>query len=357
MDPLSFAKFPFLRDAVEYVKDQGVTLEDLLTHQAYQLARARGKARVIDALEHGVIQLRPMATEGDRLEEILSYPVARIFVSGVNERFLTKRYALAEAVTMYERLEREELDVVEEVAYQLDVAASRHDESLRMHFSDYLRYTSRLRSKDWKLVNTEVKGGYVSLPQLRFARVLQQALQDKLESELPLPVDEAILQPLQSDIRELKERTAIMREQYKAEDFGAVSVDNFPPCMKHFIGMAQAGENLPHSARFALVSFLHHIGLSSDEILNLFAVSPDFDASKTRYQIDHITGESSGVEYTPPECTTMKSYGNCVEPDSLCNNPKAKVKHPLTYYRIKNRPMKAPKGGPSSRSSAPSGQR
>ena len=179
---------------------------------------------------------------------------------------------------------------------------------------------------------------------MRVAWVLQQALQDKLESELPLPVDETILQPLQSDIRELKERTAIMREQYKAEDFGAVSVDNFPPCMKHFIGMAQAGENLPHSARFALVSFLHHIGLSSDEILNLFAVSPDFDASKTRYQIDHITGESSGVEYTPPECTTMKSYGNCVEPDSLCNNPKTKVKHPLTYYRIKNRPMKAPKG-------------
>jgi len=355
VDPLSYAKFPFLRDAAEHVKDQGVTLEDLLVHQAYRGARARGKARVIDSLEHGIIQLRPMATAEDQLEEVLSYPMARMYVSGVNDRFLTKRYALAEGVTMYERLEREDLDVVEEVAYQLDVRASRDEESLRMHFSDYLRYTSQMRSKEWKLVNTEVKHGYVTLSQIKFARVLQQALQDRLTEELPLPVDETILRALAEDVGDLKGRTAIMRERYKAEDFGKVSIENFPPCMKHFIGMAQAGENMPHSARFALTSFMHHIGLSAEEILALFSASPDFDASKTKYQVDHITGETSGTEYTPPECATMKSYGICFEPDDLCENPKAKVKHPLSYYRLKNRPMR-PRGAPSSRSSGPSGR-
>lgn len=358
VDPLSYAKYPFLRDAAEHVKDLGVTLDELLVHQAYRRARARGKARVLDALEHGIIQLRPMATEEDRLEEILSYPMARMYVSGVGDKFLTKRYALAEGVAMYERLEREDLDVVEEVAYQLGVTASREDHTLRMHFTDYLRFTSRMRSKEWKLVNTEVRRGHVSLPQVKFARVLQQALQDRLESELPLPVNEDILRALGEDIRELRDRAAVMRDQYKAEDFGKVSVDNFPPCMKHFIGMAQAGENMPHSARFALTAFLHHIGLSSEEILALFATSPDFDVSKTKYQVDHITGETSGTEYTPPECTTMKSYGICFEPDSLCNHPKEYVKHPLTYYRIKNRPMRgAPKGGPSSRSSGPAAPR
>jgi hypothetical protein len=38
-----------------------------------------------------------MGSEGERLEEILSYPVARMFVSGVGDRFLYKRYALARA--------------------------------------------------------------------------------------------------------------------------------------------------------------------------------------------------------------------------------------------------------------------
>jgi len=358
VDSLSYAKYPFLRDAAEHVKDHGIALDELLTHRAFQGARARGKARVIDALMHGIIQIRPMANEEDCLEEILSYPMARMYVSGVDDRFLTRRYALAEGVAMRERLEREDLDMVEEVAYQLDVAASQEGNLLRIHFTDYLRYTSRMRSKEWKLVNTEVKRGYVFLSQAKFARVLQQALQDRLESELPLPLNDDILNALGDDVRELKDSATVMRNQYKAEDFGTVSVENFPPCMKHFIGMAQAGENMPHSARFSLTAFLHHIGLSAEEILALFATSPDFDVSKTKYQVDHITGEISGTEYTPPECTTMKSYGICFEPDSLCNHPNGYVKHPLSYYRIKNRPLRrTSKGAPSPKSSKPAAPR
>lgn len=350
MEGLHLAKYPFLKDAAEHVKDQGVTLDDLLEHQAFRQARARGKARVIDALEDGIVRLRPMGTAEEQLEEVLSYPMARMFVSSVGDKFLTRRYALAEGVAMCERLEKERSDIVEEVAYQLGVPVTTDvDESdeltVRMHFSDYLRFTSRMRSKEWKLVNTEVKDGHVTLNQVKFARVMQQALQDRIEAELPLPVTDSIVRALGDDLRELKDRTAIKRDQFKAEDFGKVSVENFPPCMKHLIGMAQAGENIPHSGRFALTAFLHHVGLSSDEILALYATSPDFDQSKTKYQVDHITGETSGTEYTPPECSTMKSYGICYEPDSLCNHPKEYVKHPLSYYRIKNLPPR--KGNPS----------
>jgi DNA primase large subunit len=359
VDSLHLAKYPFLKDSAEYVKDHGVTLEDLLAHQVYAQARARGKARVIDALDYSEVHLRPMDSEVARLEEILSYPVARMFVSCVGDKFLTRRYALAEAVAMYERLKNEEMEVVEEVAFQLDVGVQTEGDVIQMHFSDYLRFTSRMRSKEWKLVNTEVKKGMVGLGQVKFARVLQQALQDRIESELPLPVNDYISKALGTDLQELKAMTAVRRDQYKAEDLGKVSVDNFPPCMKHLIGMAQAGENMPHSGRFSLTAFLHHVGLSPDDILALFATSPDFDQSKTKYQVDHITGETSGTEYTPPECATMKSYGICFEPDSLCNHPKEYVKHPLTYYRIKNLPPKRARKGPrpnpspSSRSSEP----
>jgi DNA primase large subunit len=283
--------------------------------------------------------------------------MARMYVSCVGDKFLTKRYALAEGVAMYERLEKEEQEIVEEVAFQLGVGLNTDHDVLRMHFTDYLKFTSRMRSKEWKLVNTEVKEGYVALNQVKFARVLQQALQDRIEAELPLPVNDAIAKALGTDLRELKDRTAIKRDQFKAEDLGKVSVENFPPCMKHLIGMAQAGENMPHSGRFSLTAFLHHVGLTPEDILALFATSPDFDQSKTKYQVDHITGETSGTEYTPPECATMKSYGICFEPDDLCVNPRAFVKHPLTYYRIKNVPRKAkgrgPNPSPASRSAPP----
>jgi len=67
--------------------------------------------------------------------------------------------------------------------------------------------------------------------------------------------------------------------------------------------------------------------MSVDEILNLFNISPDFDAEKTRYQIEHIAGATGNV-YKPPACDTMRTYGNCIGKDRLCE----KINHPLGYY-------------------------
>jgi len=82
-----------------------------------------------------------------------------------------------------------------------------------------------------------------------------------------------------------------------------------------------AGINLPHSARFTLTSFLLKIGLSVEDIIKIYRSSPDFDESKTRYQVEHIASR----EYTPPSCSTIRTYGNCT---GSCPNPG----HPLTIY-------------------------
>lgn len=295
----------------------------------------RGRERVINALERGETGERPAATEVQQIQEMLSYPVARMLVSCVADGFLIRRYALAEGVTMNRRLQGEKPEIVLEIANQLGVKAVSVDGSLRIHFTDYLKFTSRIRSKEWKLVNTELHEGYVLLHTSRFCRVLQQALQDRLEKELPLPVTDDILDAFSEQAAEIKGMVETLRERYKAEDFGRVSIVRFPPCMKRLVAIAQSGENMPHTARFALTSFLHFVGLSQEEILNLFSSSPDFDPAKTRYQIEHITGEISGTEYSPPECSTMRSYGICVSPDDLCTS--GRVSHPLNYYRLKGR--------------------
>ena len=82
--------------------------------------------------------------------------------------------------------------------------------------------------------------------------------------------------------------------------------------------------------RFAMTSFLLSVGMSVDETLNLFNVSPDFDAEVTLYQIEHIAG-STGNIYKPPACDTMRTYGNCIGKDRLCE----KISHPLAYYEKK----------------------
>lgn len=335
MDPRTLARFPFLKEASDLVRSRDVSLIDILGGMAYEEARERGMARTVEALEEGEVADRPLARELDQFQEILSYPLARMLVSCVPDPFLIKRYALAEGVTMKRRLEEEDIPTIVEVAEQLGVRAVVVEGSLRIRFTDYLRFTSRIRSKDWKLVNNEVFKGYVFLSKPRFCRVLQQTLQDRIEEELPMEVSDAIVDSLGSRWKRLETMVETWRERCKAEDFGEVSIVKFPPCMKRLVAIAQAGENLPHTGRFALTSFLHFIGMTPEDIIGLFSESPDFDPSKSRYQIEHITGEISGTEYTPPECSTMKSYGICFDPDNLCKHPK--VNHPLTYYRIKSR--------------------
>ncbi len=213
MDVREYARYPFLRGASDFVRRSKVELDDLLSHSAFSQARMRGKKRLLDAIEKASIDDNPMATEEDRLLEVLSYPMARILVSCVGDGFLIRRYALAEAKTAYDRMQTERVETLMEIAEELGVEATLVNDLPSMHFTDFLRFTSGLRSKEWKLVNTEVKKGMVSLPKVKFARVLEQALHDKIEDELPLPVTKAMLEALRPDVSELKMLAEQMRDR------------------------------------------------------------------------------------------------------------------------------------------------
>ncbi len=340
MDVKLAAKYPFLKESGRHLKDSGVSLDGLVNGVAYERARFLGKERVMEAVNDGMIDDHPMASAIDASLELLSYPVARMIVSAVADPMLVKRYAIAEAKKADERLRKEDLTFIKDVATELGLEVAT-DGDISLHFTDFLRFSAAMRSKDWKLVNQRVKDGKVIVTKQRLVRLIQQMLTDKITSELPLPVDDDILRTFAQDIGEIRGIYEQMRAEQKSRDIGKVSIERFPPCMKKLLGMIQAGENVPHSGRFALVAFLHTLGMNSDEVLSTFSTAPDFDESKSRYQIQHITGEISGTEYTPPECSTMKSYGICHEPDGLCGQEW--MKHPLTYYKVKGRPRRSRK--------------
>jgi DNA primase large subunit len=162
---------------------------------------------------------------------------------------------------------------------------------------------------------------------------MQEALRRRIERELPLTISPAVKNKLAPSIQKISLELGEMKQRWGAQGTsgGAKSVLRLPPCMKRLLRMVQSGENVPHVGRFALTAFLHELGSSSQDIVDLFGTSADFDEDKTRYQVEHITGKISGTEYTPPSCETMRTYGLCWEPDELCE----RVKHPLTYYRRK----------------------
>lgn len=333
MEIRKLTRYPYLEETAKFIKESAPSLEDLLTDPAFEEARIAGKRRVFEALDRSRIEDHSLVSEADIWKELFSYPIARMIVSCVGDPFLIRRYALAEAKTGNQRWLAEDDDFVESLAQQLKVDLRIEDGYMKIHFSDFLKNTSQMRSKGWKLINQRVNGGYVTLNRQKFLRVLQEALRRKIENELPLEVNERIQNAFREPILELMDKIQERKSKYKAEDLGKIRVTRVPPCMQKLLATIQTGENIPHTGRFALTAFLRHLGLKPDEIMKIFSSIPDFDEGKTRYQIEHISGITSGTKYTPPECSTMKSYGICYNPDDLCK----RIRHPLSYYRLKGR--------------------
>ena len=335
MDSLQAARYPFLSESAAFAEDNSADIESLVSSPSYENARMRGRERVLSAISQYKVNDVSLLQEYDRLMEVLSYPYARMLVSCIGDRFLTKRYALAEASRMNDLLRNDRASTIK-VAAELDVVSSvDSDGKVRMHFSDYLRFSHVIKAVEWKLINTDLRKGYVHLDPEKFDRLLQNALQERIENELPLNVPNEFMKSLRADIDNIT--LALNETKMKLSPTGGETMkpEYLPPCMKGILASAQNGVNLPHSARFALVSFLNALDLTYEQIIELFAQSPDFDESKSSYQIKHITGEGRGGEgYTPPECSTMKTNGVCLDPDNLCNSEK--MNHPLSYYRIKS---------------------
>ncbi|WP_440954091.1 DNA primase regulatory subunit PriL [Methanosarcina sp. Mfa9] len=327
MENEQLAYYPFVSEASAYVESLGVSLDSLLNSRAYRAARARGIGRVKEALE-GEIGKSPLNGEAQVLSELLSYPFARMLVACIDDQLFTRRYALAEAKAAYTLLKTESHDFLLEFGEDFGISAEPRETHFSMHFTDYIRFSNSLKDPAWKLTNRQLRAGKVRVTREEFARLLQEAVRERIEQSFPIPeIPEEVSAFCAPHAAEIKEQFEVQKKKFGATDFGVVEPGLFPPCITHALANVQGGVNLAHSMRFAMTSFLLNVGMSVDEILNLFNVSPDFDAEKTLYQIEHIAG-ATGNEYKPPACDTMRTYGNCVGKDGIC----AKISHPLGYY-------------------------
>jgi len=324
--------YPFLSGALEYVKEAGFTLDDLISSVS---ARIRAKERVIEAIRTGVIQRPVIGDDTQAQTELLSYPFARILVSCIRDSYLIRRYALAEAKGAYKRLIedlRSDDSIIHELSEDLGIHAEFSPNIVLLPFTDYLRLTANLRDKRWKLVNRSMVRGKVRLRMTEFVRIVQEAMYERIVKDLPLDVPDDICDSLSEHVEHIRKELGIKRKDL--EEFHTPSggdPGSYPPCIINILNNLKAGVNVPHSARFAVTAFLLNIGLSVDEVIELYRNSPDFDEARTRYQVEHIAGAKGGTRYTAPSCATMRTYGNCVGKDELCE----KVTHPLSYYRLK----------------------
>ena len=243
----------------------------------------------------------------------IAYLFSKIAVSKLSET-QRRKFAVKEARRYREMLEEESLGFLKYLAIDFRIKARVVDDKFKVDVVDYLKGAVKIKADTWKLVNRWLENGFVFLNKREFVRLVEEYLRARLEERMDVNVDVSI---------EVKEK---WDEEIK--DLG-IKVECYPPCMKKIIADLRRGVNVPHTARFALASFLLNIGMSVDDVVNIFRNAPDFDEEKTRYQVEHIAGmRGKGEEYICPSCDTMKSYGNCYA-DESCSG----IGHPVKYYR------------------------
>jgi len=335
MKPLH-ARYPFLADAREAVEAAGADLAVLVEDGDPAVDRA------VDRVRSAVVE-RSIGDPADTRTELLSYPIARVIVSVVDTRICTQRYAQAEASAARERFENElrgdglrsggEQVALRDVLAEFDLHGQVHArdgpletaQTFEIDVPAYLTYAADRRADRWRLTRRRVADGRVRIDREDLFGVLEAAVEDRVASGLPLAVPDVLDEALDEE-RETIE--AALSELDLTREIDTVVPDLFPPCMQHLLDRVQSGDHLAHHSRFAITSFLAGIGMTTDEIVDLYQVNPGFGEEMTRYQTDHIRGETSPTEYSSPSCATMQSYGDCVNKDDLCEE----IPHPMAYY-------------------------
>jgi len=318
------AKYPFLKEAAEYVKTLDLKIEDLASPEFSQILE-RAKERVEEAILYAIVSRKLQNEE----VEILSFPTAIMLAAATENPFIKRRYALAEAKQAYNDLKFEPKEKILAIAknFQWKVSTVDAEENIapyefKLHFIDYLKNTTTMREKKWKLVNRMLTQGNVYLSE-EVRRHVEKRLEIKELPKLPQKITEIA--------EKLKNLT--LEKVSKAEMEGipkTIKRDAFPPCIKALYEAASKGRHISHIGRFTLTSFLVNIGMPIESIIELFKNFSDFNERMTRYQVEHIAGErGSRTRYKPPRCETLKTHGLCTEPDETCK----KANHPLIYYK------------------------
>lgn len=327
----TLARFPFLSDTKEWLASDGIGLEDIFSDPGHAGVWNRATARVLQALQGG-IEPGPMTGVREELDELLSYPAASILVSLIDDDYLTRRYVLGEAELFSSRLAVSPATLRSHIATDLGLKVL---EGRRIAMVDYIRATRRLKASEWKLVHQDLDHGEVHLDARRLARVLQNVFHDRLEEKLPGPVAAEWSETLADHLDIIRLALEVRKARIKPVELGAADQEAFPPCMRHILSDLQEGTNVAHSGRFSIVTFLREVGMDYDGIIGLFSQAPDFSEERSRYQIMHIIGDSTGRPYSVPVCKTLQTLHLCQGADNLC--AKDWLKHPMQYYRARMR--------------------
>ena len=270
------AKYPFLAETGDYLRDKGFNLEQLsdpdwkpVVEQAY--------GRIVVATTGQIY--------GGNIDnpdlEILSFVIAIILLKSAGIPTLNRRFSLAEARRAEKYLEQglnalqkdrsilENLKLKEEsiqaslkiIQDLFSIRVEMEDDRLKIRIADYLKRAAYFNEREWKLVNRRVENGYVYLSSHEIVRLVRKELDVYISSKIQ-----------------------------------SVSISFIPETFRERVG------DLVLLAK----------GQTVEQIAPLFKNAPDYNERVTKYQLEHIAGSSGkGTRYSCPSCEKLRSENLC----------------------------------------------
>ena len=323
-------KYPFLDEAGKYLSDKGFSLEQFGSDPDLKKIVENAFERIITASD-GRIFKSDLASNNSALPmEIFSYLIAVILLklSGMNT--LIRRFSLAEARRAEKFLEKDlinqkdvkksklSLQILQEL---FSVTVQKDDEHFTIPIADYLKHAINFHEREWKLINRKVVSGKVHLTSHETVRLVRKELDRHIFNKISLSSSPEMIQGFEPYVQKL--RTLAKKFEVKT-----VESTEFPPCIKHAIEVLEKGENLSHSGRFLLATFLLNKGQTIEQIAPLFKNAPDYNPKVTLYQLKQLSGISGTTKYKCPSCEKVKTQNLCF-PVSACDT----IINPLQFGR------------------------
>ncbi len=331
------AKYPFLADAGQYLKDQGFSLEQFgsdpdlkqLIEKAYERITVAADGKIYKSDLDG----DHVSKEAALPREVFSFLLAIVLLKLSGMHTLIKRFSLAEARRAEKYLEKDLANISDESKNQLairviddlfSVQVEKLDEYFVIPVSNYLKHSINFHEREWKLINRHVENGKVYLSPHETVRLIRKELGTYINSKIVNARTPTMIPGFEDSVNKL----VSLSKKFVTY---TVTTGEYPPCVKHAIEILEKGENLPHSGRFMLATFLLSKGQSVQQIAPLFKNAPDYNERVTLYQLNHLAGTSgAGTQYSCPSCEKLKTQNLCFA-TSECDN----IINPLQFGRKK----------------------
>lgn len=313
MGSSELAKYPFLQEASDYIQETKFGFDEFDRPEMIHIIN-----RAAEKLENelkGKVYLNL-----DEYEiEIMTFLVSLLLIKSIGLEEVSKKCSLFEAMRVEkflssdlsnERSSQKKRLLVEKIfqeLFNINIDFDSKSSICKLSVPDYLHRASRMHEQEWKLINRSVKDGFVYLDIDEAVRLVRNELSNLIYTRIKNMKVYDVPISIKSKADELRKKYAghyVHRNQFKILDY--------PPCIKHAMEAINKGENLPHSARFMLATYMLAIGKTEENVIEIFKNSPDYNDKITRYQVEHLAGKKgSHIKYSVPSCDRLKSEDLC----------------------------------------------